>query len=510
MGKGIKIIAVISAAAVLTAAGTALYIKRSAPPGEEWIAYDNDKVIMSIDRQLAGLEIGKIVEEKEGYVVEKGIKEIQKAVGEGLLTYEELTAVCLYRIKTIDQKEKGYNSVVCVNPQAMEEAKRKDLERKKDPELQNSIYGIPIMLKDNINAVGMPCSAGTVAFSGYYPPEDAGLVKALKEKGAIILGKTNLSELSNYVSGIMPAGYSAAKGQTVNPYGPLKLSAYGSSSGSAVAVTANLAPVCIGTETDGSIIAPSAANSVTGFKPSHDVIPGDGIFPLIKKIDTAGPMAKSVEDVAAVYHMFQGEDMPEGFAADALEGKTVGLLGYEYSDRKMMSLLREKLEATGAKVIDADLDTRGIIIFNSIPLSFKKDFEEYAEAGRYPIRKLNELLEYNRKEPGRRMLYGQDLLETAERTGTADMDGINESIQKADDALTALFDEHHLDALVFLNSSGSTAPAAAGYPELTVPFGKDRKGMPQGATFTARKGEDGKLLSMGYSFESHVRGRLVP
>lgn len=510
MKKRVKIIAGISAAVILTAAGTALYIKRSAPPGEEWIAYDNETVILSIDRQLAGLDIGKIVEEKEGYIVEKGVKEIQKAVEEGLLTYEEITAVCLYRIKTIDQKEKGYNSVICVNPRAIDEARKKDMERGKNQEHQNGIYGIPIMLKDNINASGMPCSAGTVAFSGYYPPSDAGLVKALKEEGAVILGKNNLSELSYYVSGIMPAGYSAVKGQTINPYGPLKLSAYGSSSGSAVAVTANLAPVCIGTETDGSIIAPSAANSVTGFKPTRGTIPGDGIFPLIKEIDMAGPIAKTVEDAAVVYRMISGADLPENFPADALKGKTVGLLGYEYSDGEMMSLLRQKLEETGARVIDADLDTSGIITFNSISLSFKKEFEDYTAAGRYPIRKLNELLEYNREDPERRMRYGQDLLEEAEKTDRPDTDGIKESVRRADDALTAVFDEYHLDALVFLNSSGSTAPALAGYPELTVPFGKDRKGMPQGATFTARKGEDRKLLGMGYSFEHHVQGRLIP
>ena len=505
-----KWIAGISAAVILTAAGTALYIVKSAPPGEEWIAYDNDKVIMAVDRQLKGLDIGKIVEEKEGYILEKGIKEIQQAVEEGLLTYEEITAVCLYRIKTIDQKEKGYNSVICVNPQAMEEARIRDLERETDQELQNSLYGIPVMLKDNINAAGLPCSAGTVAFSGYYPPEDAGLVKALKEEGAVILGKNNLSELSNYVSGIMPGGYSAVKGQTINPHGPLKLSAYGSSSGSAVAVAANLAPVSIGTETDGSIIAPSAANSVTGFKPTRDSIPGDGIFPLIRKIDTAGPITKSVEDAAIVYQSMSGEKTPEAFAQDALEGKTAGLLVYEYNNSEMMSLLRKKLEETGARVIDVDLDTRGITIFNSIPLSFKKDFEDYTEAGRYPIRKLKELIEYNREDPKRRMRYGQDLLEEAERSGREGMDGIVKSIKNADDVLTALFDEHHLDTLVFLNSSGSTAPAAAGYPELTVPFGKDRKGMPQGATFVTRKGEDKKLLEMGYSFESHVQGRLVP
>ncbi|WP_243095330.1 amidase family protein [Lachnotalea sp. AF33-28] len=257
----------------LAALGVVLYIKKNAPPGEEWISYHSGEVTDTIDRQLEGLDAEEIVWEKGSYVIEKSIQEIQEAVRAEKISYEELTAICLYRIKTFDQCEKGYNSVISVNPDAMAEARQKDENRKQNPEIPSDIYGIPVMLKDNINTADMPTSAGAEAFSDFYPSADAGLVKALKDNGAIILGKNNLSEFANYVSNIMPSGYSGSKGQTTNPFGPLKISPSGSSSGSAVAVTANLTPVSIGTETDGSIVAPAAANSTVGFKPSRGSLP---------------------------------------------------------------------------------------------------------------------------------------------------------------------------------------------------------------------------------------------
>ncbi len=494
----------------LAALGTVLYIKKNAPPGEEWISYHNDEVIDMIDRQLEGLDAEKIVQEKEAYVIEKNIQEIQEAVKDEKLSYEELTAIYLYRIKTLDQCEKGYNSVIAVNPDAIAEARRKDEYRRQNPETASELYGIPVMLKDNINTADLPTSAGAAAFSDFYPSEDAGLVKALKDNGAIILGKNNLSEFAYYVSNIMPAGYSGSKGQTTNPFGPLKISPSGSSSGSAVAVTANLAPISIGTETDGSIAAPSAMNSVVGFKPSRGSLPGDGIFPLIKKLDAAGPIAKCVSDAAVAYNSMSGAGLSLNFDRDALNGRTIGLLSYEYNDRQMLSELKDQLQEAGAKVVEVDIDTAGISVFNNISLTFKEDFETYTQAFGFPVTSLESLLEYNREDPVRRIRYGQNLLEEAARIETADWSEIDKSIQKADEVLQNAFDEYRLDALVFLNSSGTTAPAAAGYPELTVPLGSDKKDTPQGATFAVRFGEDEKLLNLGYSFEYHTRGRLIP
>lgn len=524
MGKKGKIVMVLLALAVTLGVAGAIYIKYAAPPGEEWISYRREEVIAGIDKQLLGIDMEKVIREKEAYVVEKSIQELQQEVRQGLLTYEEITAVCLYRIKTLDQAEKGYNSVITVNPEAMAEARKKDSEYKAQGENLPPLYGIPVMLKDNINTADMAVSAGTEAFSDFYPGEDAVLVKALKDHGAIILGKNNLSELAGYFSSVMPAGYSGRKGQTVNPFGPLKISAFGSSSGSAVAVTANLVPISIGTETDGSIIAPAAANSVVGFKPSRRAELSEGIFPLIKKLDTAGPISKSVKDAAAVYQSMirteystgqpasaeLSQELTEELSENALEGKKIGIVSYDYEDQRVLGRLRDELNCIGADTVDVEIPRTEVTVFQNIPLSLETDYEAYAKTYRLPIGTLAGLVQYNRQDAGRRMKYGQDLLEEAAQTGNPDPDAIEESIQKAEEMLTDLFDGYRLDALVFLNSSGTTTPAAAGYPELTVPFGTDKNKVPQGVTFVARFGEDEKLLNLGYSFESHVQGRLVP
>lgn len=509
MSKKIKVILGSTLVLVLAlAAGIFWYVRRMAPPSEEWISYDNEKVVESIEDQLQGMDMDRIIKDKEQYVVGKSIQDIQNAVKEGALDYEELTAICLYRIKTLDQKEKGYNSVISVNANAMEEARDRDRRQDEDKEATSGIYGIPVMLKDNINTADMPTSAGAEAFSDFYPSEDAQLVKNLKENGAVILGKNNLSEFANYISSIMPAGYSGRKGQTVNPFGPLKISASGSSSGSAVAVTADLAPISIGTETDGSIVAPASRNSVVGFKPSRDKMPGQGIFPLIKKIDTAGPVAKSVQDAAIAYSAASGVQISTDFRKDALNGKRIGVAGYEYNDEKSLSALKKTLKESGAEVVDVELNSEDVVIFGTISQSFKNDFEDYAAEYDLPVKTLSNLIKYNQEDQERRIKYGQDWLEEALKNSDPDSGEIDRSIQAAEKVLVTLFKDERLDGIVFLNSSGSTFPAAAGYPELTVPFGKDEKGEPQGVTFVAGPGEEEKLLNLGYGFESQAEGRL--
>ncbi|EMJ5512843.1 amidase family protein [Clostridioides difficile] len=491
-----------------------VYIKNVIPPGEKWISYQNDKIIKSINQQLSKLDIDSIMANKEKYVVEKNIDEIQKSVENGLITYEEITAIYLYRIKMIDQIKHGYNSVVEVNPGAIADARTMDSERLKlssqDKIIPSPLFGIPVMLKDNINTSNMPTSSGTVAFADFIPNEDANLVKELKKQGAIILGKNNLSEFANYISGIMPSGYSGKKGQTVNPFGPLKISPSGSSSGSAVSVTSNIVPISIGTETDGSIVAPASANSVVGFKPSRDKISSDGIMPLVKKIDTAGPIGKTVQDVAIAYNAISNENISLDFDINSLKGMKIGLLSYEYNDEKMLKNLNQELENMNVTVVPISLNEEGIDIINTINLSFKKDFEDFADKYNMPITKLNSLIEFNNADSKRRIKYGQNLLEEANQVEKSNMNKIDDSIQKAKSVLNKTFKEKNLDAIVFLDSSGSTMASASGYPELNVPFGLDEKGAPIGVTFMTLSGEDKKVLDIGYSFEKNIRGRLTP
>lgn len=518
MGKRRRLAGVIIFIIVVLAVGGFVIFKSIIPPGEEWISYGNEELIASIDRQLEGMDMEQLAAEKEGYVVEKSIAQIQQSVAEGDLTYEELTAVCLYRIKVLDQKHHGYNSVVEVAPDAVEQARRRDRERSLAEAASEEgnvlpLYGIPVMFKDNINTAGIPTSAGAAAFADFIPAEDAEIVRVLREQGAVVLGKNNLSEFANYVSRVMPSGYSGKKGQTVNPFGPLKISPSGSSSGSAVAVTVSLTPVSIGTETSGSIVGPAAANSVVGFKPSRTTVPGDGIFPLIKEVDTAGPIAKSVEDAALVYGaIIKGtteHEISPSWDEDALQGAVIGLISYEYNDQEMVEKLRGELEAAGCQVLDIQMDLNSIQVQNVISRSFQEDFEAFTTEHGMPITKLKDLISFNEKDRKRRARYGQDLLEAA----VADAAGKEEilaSIGEARKIMDVLLDEEGLDAIAFLNTTESTLAAAAGYPELTIPFGADRKGVPQGVTFAAGEGEDVKLLELGYAFEKSVNGRLTP
>ena len=289
MKKKRYVIAACALAFLLALGGLAVWFLRSIPPGEEWLSYESEELIAAIDRQLEGLDPEGLARAKEHLVLGQDLETIQRSVARGDLTYEELTVLCLYRIKTLDQRHHGYNSVAAVAPTALEQARAKDralAELTAAGQTPAPLFGIPVMLKDNINTADMPTSAGAQAFSSFFPKEDAPLVEALRAQGAVILGKNNLSEFAYYVSSVMPSGYSGKKGQTMNPFGPRKISPSGSSSGSAVAVALDLAPVSIGTETAGSIVGPAAANSVVGFKPTRDSVPAEGIFPLIRRIDT--------------------------------------------------------------------------------------------------------------------------------------------------------------------------------------------------------------------------------
>lgn len=500
---------------ILAVAGAIIYFVKAVPPWEEWIAYGNDAIIEAIDRQLDGLDMEKLISEKEGLVLEKNIRQLQASVRSGELTYEELTAIYLYRIKKLDQCEYGYNSVMTIAADAMDQARSCDAGLQQalgtgDEASLSSLYGIPVMLKDNINTADMPTSSGTVTFADYIPEADAQLVTALRQQGAIIMGKNNLAEFAYYVSSIMPNGYSGKKGQTVNPFGPLKISPSGSSSGSAVAVTANLTPVSIGTETSGSIMGPAGANSVVGFKPSRDSVSNEGIMPLIHKIDTAGPLAKTVEDVALAYAVMSGQDdMDIGFEEVTLDGKTIGISHYEYNDADLIARIRDTLEAAGATVVDMDIPKGTVAVQSIIELTFKQDFETYTQQYGFPITKLDDLIAYNNADAKRRVRYGQDLLEAANAVEKADTSAIDASIESARDILDDLFESKGLDAIVFLNTTESTIASAAGYPELSVPVGMNQKGEPQGATFMTGKGADREVLEIGYAFEQAAQGRCV-
>ncbi len=276
--------------------GFALWLNSMLPAQEERISFRKAEVIKVIDNQLKGIDVGA-VKAKSGLMKQKTIAEIQKSVKDKKITYKELVAYYLINIKEIDQSEMGNNAVSEVNPNAIKQAEKYDAMAKDLP-----LKGIPVLAKENINTNDMPTSSGVYALRDFIPKNDAAVIKELKANGAIILGKTNLSELSNWMSQKNPSGYTSKKGQTHNPFNPIKISPLGSSSGSAVAMATDLATVTLGTETVGSIIAPAAINSTVGYKPTKDGIDGGGVVPITLTLDTVGVIRKNVEDSVKTYN----------------------------------------------------------------------------------------------------------------------------------------------------------------------------------------------------------------
>ena len=494
-------------AAIVLISGAYVYYKLQgmveAP--QEALQYNQEKVNAVINKQLEGMD-RKSLRAKSNLILEKSVSELQTSIQEGRLTYTDLTAFYLDRIQEIDQKVDGINAVAEVNPHAMEVARERDARKDKKT---SDLYGMPVTLKDNINTKDMPTSAGTHALKDFTPNEDAAVTKQLKDAGAIILAKVNLSELANYMDPKMPSGYSSKVGQTRNPFGPLKMTPSGSSSGSAAAVTSNIGVLSIGSETTGSIVAPAAIQSVVGFKPTKTSMDGKGIFPLASSLDTAGPIAKNVEDVVAAYRVLslkeEGRAELHSLKADALKGKRIGLVN---ADHELTSKLKKTLESVGAEVVDVDFNVSGLDNGKIIDNDFARDVEDYAKTYGTPFKSLADLVAYNKKDLNVRARYGQRFVEEAAQAKVEE--GFNDrQVALAQERLATLKREKKLDAFVSFNNEAILLPAIAGAPEITVPFGLV-DGEPQGVTFIGSVDEDAGLLQLAYAFEQATKARLVP
>lgn len=468
---------------------------------EEAIVYEND-VAPVIQQQLHGLDLAAI-RAKEALILDKDLASIQAAVAAGTLRYAELTAFYLDRIARYDKGDGGINAVVQVNPEAMARARALDAARDKD---KGPLYGIPVLLKDNINAKGMATSAGTHALMNYEPKDDAPAVARLLSEQAIILGKANLSELANFVDENMPNGYSSRLGQTRNPFAPGYLSPLGSSAGSAAAVAANLAPVSLGTETTGSIIAPAAIHSLVGMKPTWGRISTEGVLPLAASLDTVGPIAKSVRDAAALYNAAVSDPAQQVVleARPSLAGKRIGLLVGENSDQ-----LKEALIRLGAVPVDLDWQQAYFGNEEIITGEFARDFAAFADKHGLPVKTLRDLAAYNAKDMGRRARFGQGLILEA-----AEADIPREQVQQHLAAARAFLREqaqqHQLDAFAFYNDQGCAVPCVAGAPMVTVPFGKNQFEEPVGATFVGLPDTDQALMNLALAFEQGSSMRQIP
>lgn len=460
-------------------------------------------------------------------ILEKDIPAIQASVQSGALTYEKLTQWYLYRIvKFENDREKYLNSIIDINPEAVAEARLKDLNKSN---ADHPIYGMPVLLKDNVGTDGIPTTAGAVALLNNKAP-DAFIVKRIKEKGGIILGKTNLSEWANFLSPACPNGYSAVGGQTLNPYGRKMFDTGGSSSGSAVSVAANYAVAAVGTETSGSILSPSSKNNVAGLKPTVGLLSRGGIVPISATYDTPGPITKSLTDNAILLSAMTGEDIDDPATKDNPKGKkywedlaTGTLSGLRFGVVKTLladslySQAVEKIKSAGGITVEFEPDQVRFENFTMVlSADMKTDLPEYLKkyaSDKITFRSVTEIVDFNLKDTLNRIPYGQGLF-----TGIVDLVFKQEELAdiktKLHEAGTLFFEkpmaEHQLDAILSINNRHAGFAAVAQYPCLTVPMGFSKAGEPSSLTFIARPFEEDKLLKIGYAFEQISKNRRAP
>ncbi len=478
---------------------------------------------------------------------------LQADMREGKITAVELVQKYSRRIQALDS---SLHSVLELNPDAEVIAAKLDKERVKG-RVRGPLHGIPVLIKDNIGTADrMQTTAGSLALLGARPLEDSEVAKRLREAGAVILGKTNLSEWANFRSTRSSSGWSARGGQCRNPY-VLDRSPCGSSSGTGAAVSANLAAVGVGTETDGSVVCPSATCGIVGIKPTVGLVSRSQIVPISHSQDTAGPMARTVADAAVLLAAMKGKDRRDPATAEApaddwdmaaildlhgLEGARIGVarekfFGYSPEADEIAEEAIKILKAGGAKIVDpADIPHAGeydeaemeVLLYE-----FKADLEAYMAAlgPEVPVRKMAQLIEFNRRHASRELrFFGQELFEMAVEKGPLTDSQYLRALEACrrlsrNEGLDAVFKAHRLDAIVaptgspawtidlvngdhFLGAS-STPAAVSGYPSVTVPAGYSF-GLPVGLTFIGRRWQDARLMTFAYAFEQAGQARRPP
>jgi amidase len=483
------------------------------------------------------MENPKLRQLVEEWLPEATIDQMQTKMENGEITAKELVLMYLYRIATYDQNGPQINSVLEINPDAVQIAASLDVERKTSG-ARGPLHGIPVLIKDNIDTNDkMHTSAGSLAFTNSYALEDSFVAKQLRKAGAVIIGKTNMTEWANFMTEGMPSGYSSRGGQVLNPYGPGEFDVGGSSSGSGAAIAANLAAVSVGTETSGSILSPASQNSLVGIKPTVGSISRQGIIPIAHTQDTAGPMARSVKDAVLLLNtlvdsdpndpvtltnMFKG-DYTEYLNKDGLKGKRIGIarepfFNYLTAEKKeVLQSAIEKLMELGAEIVDPVEIPSANRKWNYEVLTyeFKADLNAYLKNlhPSYPIRSLKDVIAFNLDNEEKTLKYGQKILLKSEGTSgalteAAYIDAIEEDqYYSTEQGIDATLHEYHLDAIVFPNNYGAAMPAKAGYPSITVPAGYSSKGEPVGITFTGTAFSEPKLIELAYSFEQGTNAR---
>ncbi|HXI11674.1 MAG TPA: amidase [Thermoanaerobaculia bacterium] len=484
------------------------------------------------------------------------VSELQRGLESGRFTAKSLTAAYLERIDAVDKRGPAINAIIEINPDAGSIAEELDRERK-EGRVRGPLHGVPVVIKDNIDTADrMHTTAGSLALEQSVAARDAFLVRKLREAGAVIIGKTNLSEWANFRSTHSSSGWSARGGQTRNPY-VIDRNPCGSSAGTGTAVSANLAAIGVGTETDGSIVCPSSASALVGIKPTLGFISRSGIIPISHSQDTAGPMARTVTDAAILLGALAGVDSLDSVTAgshkktspdytkflerDGLKGARVGVARkyFGFNDRvdTLMNNAIDVMKKEGATIVDpADMVTAGKYDeseFEVLLFEFKAGINKYLSrlSPKVRTRNLADLIEFNEANREREMPYfGQEIFLKAEKKGPLSSPQYRKALARnhrlsRGQGIDATLARHRLDAMIaptggpvwptdLINgdhySGGySTASAVSGYPHITVPAGFVL-GLPVGISFFAGAWSEPKLIRLAYAFEQATRVRRAP
>ena len=460
-------------------------------------------------------------------ILEQNIHALQASIDAGTLTYKKLTQWFLYRIMKYEANNQTYlNNIISINPNAVSEAQSRDENKSSN---DHPIYGMPVLLKDNINFEGLPTTAGAEALKNNRA-SNAFIIDRIIDKGGIVLGKANLSEWANFLCVGCPNGYSAIGGQTLNPYGRKIHDTGGSSSGSGSGIAANYAVAAVGTETSGSILSPASANSIVGLKPTTGLLSRSGIVPLSGTLDTPGPMTKNVidnaiflsaligldEDDSAMMKSYTDEKYWEEVTNGNLRGIRFGV-NVDLLEDSMYKLNVELINSLGGVMIEfTPIDMKFEGFLELLSADMKLDLPIYLGMhadSNLGFTDLEEIVEYNQVNPELKIPYGQGQFEAILKTNISESEliQIKEKIHTAGVAFfESAMSKNKLDVILSMNNWNAGHAAAANYPCLTVPMGYRASGEPVGLTFIGKPYTETNLLKLGYAFEQHAKARKLP
>ncbi len=483
-------------------------------------------LLIPFQRELSSFGYEKYQHVKP-FVLEKSILELQDLVSQRKLSYYELTLFYLYRIYHYETNpEKYINAVISLNPNVLQQARDRDKKRRK--EKMHPLYGMPILLKDNINTSNMPTTAGAAVLETNIPPNDAFITQKLNDVGALILGKTNLSEWAYYFCNGCPLGYSYIGGQSLNPYGRKIFETGGSSSGSGTAIAANFAVAAIGTETSGSILSPSSKNALVGLKPTIGSVSRRGIIPISSTLDTAGPMAKNVIDAAILMSAISEYDSLDEYSYisepidyqhlenTSLRGVRFGLINAFANDSLIQDAV-QKIENVQGHVIQINPPQVEFQQFLKIlDVDMKIDLPDYLTrfvSDNIEVKMIDDIVAFNEKDSIRYAPYNQSIFrEIMTDTLTKIQFEIdkNRIMSEAVRYFQEPMQTHELDVILSMNNYSAAYAAAAHYPALTIPIGFNHQGEPFNITLIAPSKKEQELFDIGAAFERISKHREPP